>query len=276
MTITFTTSENQKNNVNKNSSSINLGECESMLRNFYNIPSNETLFMKKMDIAQEGTKALKVEYDVYCKLNGTNLVKLNLTICGGSKISIVIPLVLKDNLDKLNTSSGYYNDICYTATSEDGTDISLKDRKNDFANNDNIVCQEGCIFSEYDYENQVAKCSCDAKESPLSLADMNINKEKLLENFKDIKNIVNFDFLKCYKKLFTKEGIMNNYGCYLIFIIVVFHVLCIFIFRVSNFRLIEKKIIHIASIINKQQSTPVKVIKEAKKSSKLDDKEIFI
>jgi len=80
MTVTFTTSENQKNNINNNMTTIDLGDCEPLLRNYYKISSNETLYMKKMDIAQEGTKAIKVEYDVYCKLNGANLVKLNLSI----------------------------------------------------------------------------------------------------------------------------------------------------------------------------------------------------
>ena len=35
---------------------------------------------KKMDIAQEGTKAQKIEYDVYSRLSGKNLVKLNILI----------------------------------------------------------------------------------------------------------------------------------------------------------------------------------------------------
>ena len=116
--------------------------------------------MKKIDIVQEGMKALKVEYDVYCKLFRTNLIKLNLTVCGKSKVSISIPVVINDHLDKLNSSSGYYIDICYTTTSEDGTDISLKDRQTDYADNDKVVCQDGCDFSGYDYENCIAKCSC--------------------------------------------------------------------------------------------------------------------
>ena len=66
------------NDVNKNMTTIDLGECETLLRNHYNLTNNETLYMKKIDIVQEGMKALKVEYDVYCKLFGTNLIKLNL------------------------------------------------------------------------------------------------------------------------------------------------------------------------------------------------------
>ena len=60
--------------------------------------------MKKIDIVQEGMKASKVEYDVYCKLFGTNLIKLNLTVCNNSKISIYVPFIITDNLDKYNSS----------------------------------------------------------------------------------------------------------------------------------------------------------------------------
>ena len=144
---TLTTSENQRNNINNNMTRIDLGECENLLRDFYNISINESLYIKKIDIYQEGMKTLKVEYDVYAKLFGTKLIKLNLTICENNKISILIPIIIKDNLDKLNASSGYYNDICYTTTSEDGTDITLKDRQREFIEKDKIVCQEGCIFS---------------------------------------------------------------------------------------------------------------------------------
>ena len=169
VTVTFTTAENQRNNIYKNVTKIDLGECEDLLRNAYNISRDTTLYMKKMDVVQEGTNAIKVEYDIYCKLSGDNLEKLNLKSCGETKITITIPYDINDHIDKLNASSGYYNDICYTTTSEDGTDISLQDRKSEFVNKDKIVCQEGCIFSEYDYDNHVAKCNCDVKESPLSI-----------------------------------------------------------------------------------------------------------
>ena len=126
-------------------------------------------------IKQEGMKTLKVEYDVYAKLFGTNLTKLNLTVCEKSKISIYIPLIINDDLDKYNSSSGYYNDICYTTISEYSTDIILKDRQQEFIDKDYIVCQEDCVFSEYDYKTSVAKFSCNVKESFESFSDMIIN-----------------------------------------------------------------------------------------------------
>ena len=44
-------------------------------------------------------------------------------------VLINIPVEINGNIDKLNKSSGYLNDLCYVATSNDGTVISFKDRK---------------------------------------------------------------------------------------------------------------------------------------------------
>ena len=240
--ITFTTTQNQRNNIFNNMTKIDIVECETKLRNFYHIPDNETLYMKKIDIYQEGMKTIKVEYDVYAKLFGNNLINLNLTVCGTSKISISIPIIINDDLDKYNSSSGYYNDICYTTTSDDGTDILLKDRQKEFIDKDKVVCQEDCYFSEYDYDTFVAKCSCEAKDCAESFADMSINKTKLLDNFINIKNFMNFKFLICYKKLFNKHGILNNIGCYLLLLINIFHIFSILIFSGKQFSQLKKKI----------------------------------
>ena len=119
--------------------------------------------MKKIDVIQEGMKIPRVEYDVYSKLSGNKLVKLNLTVCENSKISLSVPVQISESLDKLNSSSAYYNDVCYPASSDSGTDISLKDRKKEFVEENKTVCQDDCEFSEYDYNTQKAKCSCKLK-----------------------------------------------------------------------------------------------------------------
>ena len=134
-----------------------------------------------LEVSQEDMQISKVEYDIYAKLNGENLTKLSLDSCKNNKISLYIPINNVDNIDKLNSKSGYYNDLCYTATSDSGTDISLKDRKNEYPSK--AVCQDGCEFSDYDYNSKKAKCSCDAKESASSFKDIKIEKKKLLEIF---------------------------------------------------------------------------------------------
>ena len=80
---------------------------------------------------------------------------------------------------------------------------SLKDRKNEYIDGDNIICQDGCDFSAYNSEYKKAKCECFAKESNLSFADMIINKTKLFDNLKDIRNLLNLNILICYKTLLS-------------------------------------------------------------------------
>jgi len=263
MIITFTTLQNQKIDIGKNMSTIDLGFCENKLRNYYNISKNETLYMKKTEVIQVGFKIPKIEFDIYSKLLGNNLIKLNITVCGESKITISIPIELTDNMDKLNSSSGYYNDICYTITSEDGTDVTLKDRKKDFIDKNMTVCQEDCEFSEYDKENNKVKCICNIEETSSSIANIKINKAKLFENFKDIKNIVNFNFLVCYKNLLKKDGIIYNIGSYIILTIIIFHILSILIFFISEFSLIKKKINKIIFGMNKEKKSN-EIMKEKK------------
>ena len=240
--ITFTTSLYQKNNMNDNMTRIDLGECELSLRSFYNLTNNETLYMKIYEIIQSGMRIPKIEYDVYSQLYHSNLTKLNLSICQKDEIFISIPVAISEseNLDILNSSSGYYNDICYTTVSESGTDIILKDRRNEYVNK--AVCQDDCDFSDYNFTSKKAKCSCKVKESSFSLKDMIIDRNKLLENFKNIKNIANLNILVCYKKLFSKAGISNNLGCYIIIAIIIFNVMSIFIFYKKQYDELKNKI----------------------------------
>jgi len=247
--------------MNNNMTKIDLGDCETKPRNFYNLSINESLYIKKIDIIQDGMKTLKVEYDIYAKLFGKNLIKLNLTICEKSKISISIPIEINGNLDEYNLSSGYYNDICYTTTSEDGTDILLKDRQKESFEKDKIVCQEGCDFSGYDYNILVAKCSCEVKECSKSFSDMNINKDKILDNFKNIKNFLNFNFLVCYKKLFNKNCILNNIEFYIIFFIILFHIITIVVFNTKQFYELKNKIKKILSVKENEKYKPSKISK---------------
>ena len=116
--ITLTNADNQKNNTNKNETSIDLLDCENELRKFYNILDGQSLYIKKIEVHYKGMKIPKIEYEIYGRINGTNLGKLNKSICKNKKIAINIPMNLTENLDKLNLSSPYYNEVCNIATSD--------------------------------------------------------------------------------------------------------------------------------------------------------------
>ena len=243
MKITLTSTNNQKNNINNNVTSIYLDECEATLRENYNLLNNDSIYIKIIEINQEGMKIPKIEYDIYSKIStDTKLQKLNLSLCDGKKIIISIPVEIFENIDILNIKSGYYNDICYTAKSDKGTDISLKDRKNEFIENNRTLCQEDCDFTYYNYNTHKVNCSCKVKEPSSSFRYMKINKTKLLQNFIDIKNIANINIIFCYKNLFTKEGLINNLGNYIISSIIVFHIISIFIFYMNQLSKIKREI----------------------------------
>ena len=271
LTITLTTTENQKkpNSENGKTTTIDLGECEDLLRQVYNISDDQKIFIKKIDVIQDGYKIPYVKYDVYSKLNGSNLVKLNLTVCKNTKVDISIPIDITDSLDKLNPNSDYYNDVCYASSSESGTDIILKDRKEEFIQENKTVCQDGCDFSDYDFKYKKVLCSCDVKEYSNNYADMNIDKEKILKNFIDIKNIANINILKCYKSLFSKKGFKNNVGSFSIILIFLFHIIFIFIFYYNQLDKIKFKINDIMVGI-KNWKTYKKIKREKIKKEKLD------
>ena len=248
MIITLTTTKNQKNDENnENVTAINLGKCEGLLKEAYNINPNDILYMKKIDVYETGMKIPKVEYDVYHKLNGSKLVKLNISYCTYSKIDISVPAIINENIDKLNSSSEYYNNLCYPATSDSGSDIILKDRKTEFIENNRTVCQENCVFAEYDNKNKKTKCTCDIEVSSSSFIYIKINKTKLIKDFIDIRNIANINILICYDVLFSKKGISKNYGSYsLIPMIVIHFILLILFYTKHSYNQIKDKIINIS------------------------------
>ena len=274
-TITLTTTENQKSTKNTNMTTIDLGPCEKLLKDYYKMKDDELLYMKQIEVYQEGLNIPIIQYDVYAKLNRDNLVKLNLTVCQKEKVDISIKVEISDDIDKLNISSPYYNDICYIDENNDGVDISIKDRKTDYVENNKAVCQEDCLFTEYDYDNQKAKCSCSIKETPKSFSEMNINKTKLYENFVDFKNIVNLNILICYRELFSRKGVLYNIGCYIIIPIIIFYFICLIIFYKRDKFIIKKSIKKIKFALKHYKYTKMKSRRSSKNTIKdNDDKRI--
>ena len=165
--VKFTSTNYLKNYSNENMTTINLGTCENILKNFYNISKDSSLYILFLEILQDGMKIPKIEYEVFNLIEDNedyDLTQLNLTLCGNTKIEISIPVSINDeNIDKYNSSSGYYNDICYPSKSDSGTDICLNDRREEFIDNNLTLCEEDCDLTEYDYTYKKAKCSCEDK-----------------------------------------------------------------------------------------------------------------
>ena len=176
--ITISSTLNQKNNLYKNKTSIDLGLCENKLKRIYNISLNNSLFLFIIEKKEEGYLIPKVEYELYYPLYSKELIKLNLSICKNMKMDISLPVSINDNIDKYNKSSEYYNNICSKTTSDKGTDISLTERKNIFINNNMTLCEEDCDLVDYNYTTEKARCSCFVKISFPFIDDIKFDKKK--------------------------------------------------------------------------------------------------
>ena len=189
MIITITTIETQKynydNNIN-NMTAIDIGGCENLLREENDIPAEENLYMRKIDIYEEQIKIPKIEFEIYYKENNTKLKKLDLTICENSDIHLAYPVDISENLDLYNPKSDYYNNICHPTTSDSGTDIILNDRQIEFVEGNKTICQDGCSLEKYNSIHKISKCTCKGKEFKSninSISDIKIDKEELFDNF---------------------------------------------------------------------------------------------
>ena len=194
MSYALTTTKNQKMKMDDNITTIDLGKCEIELKNEYNISMNDSLYILKIDILVDNIQ--NIEYEVYYNFSSNNLTKLDLTVCKDIKIDILIPKDIPINeIDKYNKNSRFYNELCYTFTTNEGTDITLNDRINEYKKNNLFICEDGCEFSEYNIKSKKVICSCFTKIHLPLISEIKVDKEKLYSNFKDIRNIGNFEML---------------------------------------------------------------------------------
>ena len=234
VTITITKNSNQKNEINtkSNKTSIDLGDCEVKLKERYNIPKNESLYILKMDVKQEGYNIPKIQYEVYYPLkNDSKLYLLNLSVCKDININIYLPMSLNGSLDRIDPNSNFYNDICTTYTSENGTDLTLAERKKNYINNNLTVCEENCDFIGYNETTEKAICSCKVKTNFISKISENIlNKEELYKSFTNFKNIFNIKVIKCIHLIFSVKAFKENYANIILISIILLFIFCLIIF----------------------------------------------
>ena len=213
--------------------------------------------MLKIDIGENKKNYPLIEYEVFYPLNNGNIEILNLSFCEGINIELTIPVKINGTLDKYNPKSNYYNDICTKATSGCNTDITLGDRRNEFIKNNLSLCEINCELIGYNYNNNKAKCSCNVKNT-LSLDNIELDSKNLIKNFLDFKKIMNIEIIKCYKIVFNKNNMKNNYGFFIIAFIFILYFLCMFIFYCKS---IKSLIDEITKILRAKINEPNKINK---------------
>ena len=255
ISIIITSTKNQKINENEKVITIDLGKCENILKKEYNISQNDSLYILEIiSEEEEGMKIPKIEYEVYySSYNDNNLDKLNLTLCKGTKIEISIPVKINGNIDKYNKSSNYYNDVCYKTTTESGTDISLKDRRNEFVENNMTLCEENCELIDYNYINEKAKCSCEIKTTITPDYDFEFNKKEFFRSFTDVTSISNINIIKCYEIILNIKNLINNYGFCILASIMLLYIITLFIFWFYSYKKLKMNLFYIYIILYRFQ-----------------------
>ena len=291
--IQISTLEEQKNSINPNVSTIDLGECENILKEKYNISKDYSLIVLKTDIKNDDLSVTYVQYEIYHPITKK---QLDLKYCNDIKITVNVPVNLDDNAILLYDSlseSGYnlfdseddfYNDICSTYTSENGTDMTLADRKDEiYSVAGNItMCQTGCIFELYNKTTKKAKCNCDAQvnstETDISKIEFSIS-NILLSTLTNS----NFLVLKCYQLAISLKNIFKNKGRIIMTIIYFFFMISLFIYIINDRKKINIFInLTLKAKVKITQPKPSKIvikkidklnIKNDKKNDKKDKKE---
>ena len=229
----ITSTNNQNNNDYDDISTIQLGECETILRQIYHIKDDLSLIIFKIDYFLPGISIPVIGYDIF---HPENRSKLDLSYCKDSIVNFNLPVNIKNGeLFKYDPNNEYYTDECFPYTTENGTDIILNDRHDEYNTNNLSLCENNCSFTAFDENTKKAKCDCHIKSKDFVISEL-VNDKNILSNydFNDKNSSSNFVSMKCFYTLFSKEGMSNNIGNFILLsIIVIFAILLILFYKVG-------------------------------------------
>ena len=274
---------NNSNNSNYNLSIIDLGLCGDILKESYNITSeNQSLILLKYEKISDVISEKYIQYEVY---NPTTKEKMNLSLCDNISISLYVHINLeeetqqkyeeleKQGYDLFNPNDSFYQDLCTPFKSENGTDVTLSDRRNDYYKtfSNDIQCQEKCEYSNYLSNSGFLKCECNVNDDNINTEKEEKFSEKMLyESFYDILKYSNYKLVKCYNLVFNKNIFFNNKGNIIVLVyFFVFNItLILFILygfnflKLDVFRIMEQKKINNNKIKEKENEFELNEKKE--------------
>ena len=247
-----------------NLSKISLEECESFLKEYHSMNESEKLILFKIEYNIEKTKIPIIEYQLFTK-DGE---KLNLSECydNDEDVNISIPVDINEDEEFIyNPNSDFYQDKCFTYTSEYETDLTIYDRKINYNKKYLSLCEKDCEYMGYINLNQSSKCKCKIKKIFPKLTTEKYKIKDLINQFTDVKMMFfNLFVLTCHKVLFSSEGLKKNSGNYINIIIIVCIIIYTILFWITRYRAFIKKIIiilnaNISNNNNEQNETENKI-----------------
>ena len=235
-----------------NLSIIDLGECETKLKNANSIPLEVSLIIFKIESYYENTTIKNVQYEIYNPDTKTKIT--DMSPCDEEKIDIYVQTNLDNNTyalyqeiknqgyDIFNPNDDFYNDICTKYTSVNGTDMTLNDRKELIYDESKIFCQDNCDYKGINTETSLARCQCSATSSEISFESKQFSGIEIITSFYDVIKFSNFIVLSCYNLVFSSDGIKKNYGFIIMLIYIIFFMIMLIIFIFTGMKKIRDQL----------------------------------
>ena len=192
------------------------------------------LLIYKIDYFSNDSLIPIIGYEIY---NPKNLSLLNLSYCSNNTIKLYIPVEIDEkNLFKHDPKSNYYTDNCNSYTTEDGTDIILKDRQKEYKENNMSLCEDRCKYLGYNVANKQSSCICEAKNHMETISEIINNPNKLSNDFSENEKTSSSNMIstECTYVLFTIDGIKSNISSYLLLITIFYFLSSIILFFKGN------------------------------------------
>ena len=262
----------KSDDTNSELPSVKLDDCLTKLQE--GLPSDSNLYILYIQVTDPTIRVSNIQYEIYSMPKTapiSNISKLDLDVCKEMKVDVEVEVNIPEgDMDLYNSSSGFYNDICYTYKSDRGTDVTLKDRRDDYINNNLAVCDNGCELTSYDYTTYKASCSCPISLTISSISKIKIDKERLKSNFLDISNVANTKILKCYSTFFSSK-IKKNVGFFVNTIVLVLEIGSVFgfyFYSLNLFKIQLKNILEQKKLEKDESSKEEKSTEDKRKSIK--------
>ena len=224
-----------KNQGSSNStfSTIDLGNCETILKEKNGIAKDKSLLILISEKLTTNATERNTQFEVY---DPDTFQKLDLSECEDEPITVSTPIEMTDELNEIkeafeelkesgynlfNKNDKFYTDICTPYTSKDKTDIPLSDRFNEFYLNSEAKCSSGCEFDGYDFDTNRLNCKCNVITSDIDLSKLKVDKgedkDVLYKSFVDVLKFSNYKVLRCFNLAFNSNIFSYNYGTYMSF-----------------------------------------------------------
>ena len=247
-----------KNQI-ENLSIVNLGHCETILKTENGIDLSEDLIIFKTEYIFPEFKIPIIDYEIFDQKDN----RLYLNCCSNVSINYEIPVeISEDEIYKYDPNSFYYNDKCHPVESDNNIDLTIYDRKNDYNEKNMSLCQINCNFKGYNNKTKKANCECNAKNKLPFYDIFNVDKDKLIKKFLNVKDIMNIDVVKCYKLIFYENGLQKNSGSYILLSIILITIITLIILALKEFNNIKTMLGNMSQnkkIINTEKNTEIKI-----------------